>query len=127
VLIGSAQSFSLFANRCSRAIALGTITGCEQSKSPMALRQIRSILLCEMVVGAYTEQYSFPSFLPRRRCAIEELGIPRCLLSPPNTPNTAFPSSTFESAFLVALSRRAMSGDRALIQRIEAIHEGTDG
>ena len=93
----------------------------------MAPRRIRSILPCEMVGGAYTEQHSFPYCLPRRQCAIEELGIRRHLLSPPNTPNTAFPSPTSESAFLVAVSRRAMFGDWALIQRREAIHEGTDG
>jgi hypothetical protein len=88
---------------------------------------MRSILLCEMVVGAYTEQlHAFTCGLPRRRCAIEELGIRRHLLSPHNTPSTAFPSPPFENAFLVAVSRRAMSKDRALIQRTEALHEGTD-
>ena len=93
----------------------------------MATRRMRSILLCEMVVGAYTEQlHAFTCCLPRRRCAIEELGIRRHLLSPLNTPNTAFPSLPFKSAFLVAVSRRAISGDRALIQRTEALHEGTD-
>ncbi len=89
---------------------------------------MRSILVCEMVVGAYTEQlHSFTCCQPRQQCAIEELEIGRHLLSLLNTPNTTFPNPPFESAFLVAVSRRAMSGDRVLIQRTEVLHEGTDG
>jgi hypothetical protein len=62
----------------------------------MATRRARSILACEMVVGAYTKKrHSFICCLRRRRCAVQELGFGWLLpsLSPSITPKATLPSS----------------------------------
>jgi hypothetical protein len=62
----------------------------------MATRRPWSILVGEMVVGAYTKKrHSFICCLRRRRCAVQELGFGWLLLSlsPSITPEATLPSS----------------------------------
>src|SRR5918995_5087356 len=98
----------------------------------MATRRERGILVGKMVVGTYTKRYSFICCLRGRRCAIDWLGFGRRLLtlSPPITPNAAPPSpspnpppaGTLQSA----VSCKATSGRRALMQRKKPVHAGGD-
>ena len=64
----------------------------------MASARVWSILVCEMVVDAFTKRHSFICCL-RRRCAIYRLGPGRrhLTLSPSITPNAALPSPLSES------------------------------
>jgi hypothetical protein len=82
----------------------------------MATRRERSILVGEMVVGAYIERHPFICCLRGRRCAIERLGIGWLLLSPfltfhPTKPTLpSHPPNLFRAnALRVAVSRQATS------------------
>jgi hypothetical protein len=100
----------------------------------MATRRERSILVGEMVVGAYKERHPFICRLRGQRCAIERLGVGWLLLFPfltshpmkatlPSPP----PNPSRASALRVAVSCQAMSGGRALVKRDVPFRKGRDG
>ena len=93
----------------------------------MATRRAWSILVGEMVAGAYTKQYSITSCL-RRRCTIDWLGIGRLLLSlfPSISPKAALPSPP-ESPLRATVSHQATSGGWALVRSRAPLREGGDG
>jgi len=83
----------------------------------MVTRRGRSILVGEMVVGAYIERHPFICRLCGRRCANERLGVGWLLLFPfltshPMKATLPSPPSNFSraSALRVAVSRQATSG-----------------
>ena len=87
----------------------------------MATRRERSILVGEMVVGAYIELHSFICCLRGRRRAIERLGIGWLFL---------FPFFTIHPSKATLPSRRIPPGRvrrRALVKSDVPLREGGDG
>lgn len=99
----------------------------------MATRQNQSILVYEMVVGAYIERLSFSYCRRSWRCAIECLGngwppLPPLLFIPQRvTLPSSSPNLHFRSTLLFASPRHDSFGAQRLARTNESRHEGKGG
>lgn len=99
----------------------------------MAIRQNQSILVYEMVVGAYIERHSFNYCRRGWRCAIECLGngwpsLPPLLFIPQRvTLPSSSPNLHFRSTLLFAGPRYDSSGAQRLARINESRREGKCG